>query len=182
MTIALATVNGRSQVRPETDAARLRRLIVCRDQAAERHRTIAGRLLGLDRTEAAAMALFTTSPVLSVGAVSDRLALSAGGTSLLVKRLERQGAIERRAHPHDYRRVLLAATRSHVEAAAALYAPLTARLDELIRQLPAATRTKTMVWLPQVIAVLDEHADALLAERRRRERVVGAPAAPGPWA
>jgi DNA-binding MarR family transcriptional regulator len=182
MTSALATVNGRSGVTPNTDAARLRRLIVCRDQAAERHRTIAGRLLGLDRGEAAAMALFTTTPLLSVGAVSHRLALSAGGVSLLVKRLERAEAIERRVLPHDHRCVLLTATRSHFEAAAAPRATLTARLDALIRQLPAATRTAAMAWLPQVITVLHEHANALLSERRHRERLVGAPATPGPWA
>jgi hypothetical protein len=49
--------------------------MMCRGEGAERYRTIAGRILGLDRTEAAAMALFT------IGGCSVRERLATGWRS-----------------------------------------------------------------------------------------------------
>jgi DNA-binding MarR family transcriptional regulator len=125
MTSALATTGGRAGDRAAVEAAELRRLMMRRGEAAERHRTIAGKLLGLDRTEAAAMALVAATPSVTVGTIVTELAMSSAGASLLVQRLERHRSIERRPFPRDLRQTLLAATPEHVEAAAQLYSPST---------------------------------------------------------
>lgn len=180
MTSAPVTVNGHANGSVDREAAELRRLMMCRGEAAERHRTIAGRIPGLDRTEAAAMAALTTTRALSPGALAERLLVTTGAASTLVARLERHGAVDRHAHPHDQRRVVITATDAHLQATAALYAPLMDQLDRLIEQLSPTTRAEALEFLPQATAVLHPRADTLTADRAGEDQL--APLTPGSWA
>lgn len=148
MTSARAIVNGRASVPPEVESGELLRLMTHCSEAAARHCIIAGGVLGLNRTEAVVMAVVGTSPPIGLGVLADRFALSRSGISTLVHRLERRGVTRRHTHPRDHRQVLLTATRSYLDPAARLYAPLRAQLDGSIRQLPAATRAEALAWLP----------------------------------
>jgi|GEM_PF-5130086 len=156
--------------------------MLLRGLAAERHRTLAGRQLGLNRTEAAVVALLGTCPLLSISELADRLALNPTGVSVLVQRLERRGTVERHAHPYDHRQVLITATRAQIDAATELYAPLIAQLDQLIQRLPATTQADALALVPDLIAVLHEHADTLLDDALHHAAPVSLPIAPGPWA
>ncbi len=182
MSTAVRTNGHAAAPRPADDAAAFRRLMVCRGEAAERHRVLAGRALGLDRTEAAAMALLSTVRALTPGALANRLVLSSPAVSSLVARLEDRGAVERHGHPYDRRSVLVSASATHLEAAGALYAPLVADLDWLIERLSPVTRTEALDFLPEATALLHRRGDALVADAVRSELLAAAPLAPGPWA
>lgn len=181
-----STVNGGAPPAGVPDAgweaAELRRLMLCRGEAAERHRTAAGRMLGLDRTEAAALAALSTVQTLTPAALGDRLLLSSGAITALIARLEDRGAAERHPHPHDRRSILISATRQHLNATATVYAPLIADLDELIARLSPATRAEALVFLPQATRLLRRRSDALLIEATGLQLAAAAPLTPGPWA
>ena len=150
---APASTNGHTtDPRSAAEAATLRRLMMGRGQAAERHRILAVRMLGLDRTECAAIALLSTTRALTPGALADQLVLSSAAVSALTARLEDRGAVQRRGHPRDRRSVLVSASARQLELTTAIYAPLIADLDRLIEQLSPSTRSETQHFLPEATA------------------------------
>jgi len=134
------------------------------------------------------MAALRTGTPVGLGVLGDRLALSRPGMTILAQRLERRAVIQRHRHPRDHRQVLLTAAPTYLAAAARLYDPMSAQLAESLRQIPAATRSQALERLPQLIAIVHDHADTLLAEQLHRpppataQRRFVAPDTPGPWA
>jgi DNA-binding MarR family transcriptional regulator len=117
----------------EAIAGALRRL----DLAAVRHRVVLGRSLGLSEVELLAIEHVERAGALSPGELGELLALSSGGATKLVQRLQRAGHLSRQRDGADGRRArvrLTPATRRQIAAAQAplahLAAPAVARLSD----------------------------------------------------
>jgi hypothetical protein len=109
---APSTINARARATAEVEAAEVLQLLIRYSEAIGRQCVIAGRDLGLNRTQAAVMAALRTREPVGLSVLGDRLALRRPGISLLAQRLERRDVIRRHRHPHDHRQVLLAPART----------------------------------------------------------------------
>ena len=98
---------------------------------------------------------------LTAGQRGTQLQLSSGGTTSVVHRLKRAGHITREANPIDGRSMLLRLTPAMEEAATEACAPLVARLDQLIKDLPAGEREAVTRFLGHVADAAEQHADRL---------------------
>jgi MarR family protein len=80
---------------------RLRELFHRKTMAGKRHRATAARLLGMDETEAAALAHLAQHGQLTPGELGALLVLTSGGTTALIHRLVEGGHLVRHPHPRD---------------------------------------------------------------------------------
>jgi DNA-binding MarR family transcriptional regulator len=160
----------------------LRQLFHRKALAAERHRAALARRLEISDTEAAALAHLANHGQLTPGELGTLLGLTSGGTTALVQRLEQAGHVARHPNPHDRRSILITATRSILERAGDVYAPLVQELDDVAARLGAGERVVIGRYLSEVVAVSERHAERLdAAARSEPEELVAAPA-PGLWA
>jgi DNA-binding MarR family transcriptional regulator len=91
-----------------------------------------GDRLGLSATDFLAVKhVMTSGPPLGPARLGRLLGISSGSATALVDRLERAGHLERRAHPTDRRRQVLAVTRATRERVAAELRPVASGLAEL---------------------------------------------------
>ena len=163
------------------DNERIRDLLNRRTEAADRHRSAVGRLLGLDPTETAAILYVGRSGQLTPGELGRRLGLTSGGVTALLQRLERAGHVRRHAHPRDGRSTLLSLEPETVERASECFAPLVADLDATIERLTEAERAVVLRFLERTAEAGERHAEALATRADTAGTREIAPPAPGLW-
>lgn len=161
---------------------RLRDLLHRKALATTRHRGGVARRLGLNETEAAALAHLARHGRLTPGELGDLLHLTSGGVTALAHRLERAGHIRREPHPRDKRSTLLTATPEILESAGELYEPLVQRIDDSSSELSPAERLTVGRFLERIVSISEEEADDVrrAADEARGESLPGLPA-PGLW-
>ena len=148
----------------------LHRFGLARDRlsAAVRHTT------GLAASELEALEHLEEDGRLTQRELADRLALTSGGTTLLVDRLERAGLVSRLPHPSDRRAVLLQLNRrAAVTAASAPLDRYHAAVASAARRLSAAEREGVAAFLAAAAAAAGEAAAELLAEEDERRSAAG---------
>jgi DNA-binding MarR family transcriptional regulator len=160
----------------------VRELFHRKTMAGERHRAAVAQLLGMDATEAAALAHLAQHGQLTPGDLGRLLGLTSGGTTALIQRLVDAGNLTRRPHPRDKRSSLLAASESMLERAEKLYAPLVEAMNELTAQLADPERASIGRYLTDVVQLSERHAERLQDLVRSDQHEDVAPPAPGLWA
>jgi DNA-binding MarR family transcriptional regulator len=126
--------------------------------AADRHRAAVGQRLGLDETEAVALAYLASMGALTPGHLAVLLQMTTGGVTALAQRLERAGHVHRGPHPASRRSRLLTPTATILDATRQQAAPLDERLDHLAGKRSAEERAVIARFLSRVVAVTEEHA------------------------
>jgi DNA-binding MarR family transcriptional regulator len=161
---------------------RLRALFHRKTMAGERYRAAVARLLGMDDTEAAALAHLAQHGQLTPGELGSLVDLTSGGTTALINRLVASGHLTKHPHPRDKRSSILTASREVLERAEELYAPLVGDMNELAARLEEAERAVVGRYLAEVAELSERHAARLDDLVREEQREVIAPPAPGLWA
>ena len=157
----------------ELDATDDRLVQAVQELTVALHRYIgaAGRLLGIAPTDVLALSVITKGP-LSPGDLGAVLGLTSGTVTGVVDRLERDRLVERRPHPSDRRRSVLAATLDGM----LMVRNRDGWLDDVhaaARALPADRRPAVEEFLAAVTARTVEHADLLSAARPLDDHAVG---------
>ncbi len=145
-------------------AAALHRFGMARD----RMRAGIARALGIGLTDLDAIEHLELDGPLTQKELGDRLLLTSGAVTLLVDRLERLGAVQRRAHPSD-RRVTLVHLLPHDDLAGQLPALDTyhAALRATVADLPDDARAAVTGFLDTMAAHAARTSEALPAHRPR---------------
>lgn len=152
-------------VPPRSDvAAALHRFGMARD----RMRAAVARALGIGLTDLDALEHLELDGPLTQKELGDRLLLTSGAVTLLVDRLERLGAVQRRTHPSD-RRVTLVHLLPHDDLAGHLPALDTyhAALCAAVADLPDGVRDAVGGFLDTLAAHAARTSDNLPAHRPR---------------
>lgn len=157
----------------EPTAELIRQLLNRRELAALRLRAVTARRLGLGETEMLAVAYLAQYGELTPARLATYLDLSSGGVSALVRRMERDGHVERVPHPHDGRSSLVRLSDELAERAARAYEPLVRELDRLAAELGPADRAAVARFLAGALDAGERHAERTQRELRPR---AGAPA------
>ena len=146
-------------------AAALHRFGMARD----RMRAAVARALGIGLTDLDAIEHLELDGPLTQKELGDRLLLTSGAVTLLVDRLERLGAVQRRAHPSD-RRVTLVQLLPHDDLAGQLPAldAYHRGLCAAVADLPEDVRTAVAAFLDALTAQA-AHTSATLPAHRPRE-------------
>jgi DNA-binding MarR family transcriptional regulator len=176
---------GERHVRAEVEQfspEHLRELFHRKTMAGERYRATVARLLGMDATEAAALAHLAQHGQLTPGELGSLVDLTSGGTTALIHRLLESGHLTRHPHPRDKRSSVLTASRAVLERAEELYAPLVEEMNELATRLTGTERAVIGRYLTEVAALSERQAGRLQDLARTEQREVVAPPAPGLWA
>jgi DNA-binding MarR family transcriptional regulator len=160
----------------------LRELFHRKTMAGERHRAAVARLLGMDDTEAAALAHLAQHGQLTPGELGGLVGLTSGGTTALIHRLLEAGYLARHPHPRDKRSSLLTASRAVLDRAEELYAPLVEEMNAVALRLTEAERVVIGRYLAEVAELSERQAERLDDLAREEQREVIAPPAPGLWA
>jgi DNA-binding MarR family transcriptional regulator len=147
--------------RRDTSLDSIRHALTRKELAAVRQRAALARLLGLGETDVLAIQHLAVAGRLTSAQLGALLAMTSGGSTALVHRLERAGCVAREPHPHDGRSTLLALTAATEQRVGELLAPLAQRLDELAGALPAGDRETVAEFLRHVAEAGERHADAL---------------------
>jgi DNA-binding MarR family transcriptional regulator len=150
--------------------------------ADARHLSALARRLGVTGNEMLAVQYLARAGELTAGQLGTQLQLSSGGTTSVVHRLKRAGHITREPNPIDGRSMLLRLTPAMEEAATEACAPLVARLDQLIKDLPACARDALTQFLEHVADAAEQHADRLARDAAARAHNALAVPLPALWA
>jgi DNA-binding MarR family transcriptional regulator len=163
-------------------AEELRELFHRKTLAGERHRGAVARMLRISDTDASALAHLARHGQLTPRQLGDLLGLTSGGTTALVHRLEQAGHLTRRPHPRDKRSIILAPSRSVLQRAGEVYAPLVDELDAVTARFSREEREIIGRYMTEIASVSERHAESLdSAAREQPDQAVAAPA-PGLWA
>jgi DNA-binding MarR family transcriptional regulator/20S proteasome alpha/beta subunit len=160
----------------------LRELFHRKTMAGERHRAALARLLGMDATEAAALAHLAQHGQLTPGELGSLIGLTSGGTTALIHRLVESGHVVRHPHPRDRRSSLITASDQVLERAQEFYAPLVQEMNALAARLDDDDRAIIGRYLTEVAELSEEQAERLSELARTERRAVVAPPSPGLWA
>jgi DNA-binding MarR family transcriptional regulator len=139
----------------------LRELFHRKTTAGERHRATIARVLGMDDTEAAALAHLAQHGQLTPGQLGQLLGLTSGGTTALIHRLLNAGHVVRHPHPSDKRSSILTASGSILERAEELYAPLVDEMNALSERLSESERAAVGRYLEDVVELFERRAEAV---------------------
>jgi DNA-binding MarR family transcriptional regulator len=150
--------------------------------ADARHRSALARRLGVTPNEMLAIQCLARAGELTVGQLATQLQLSSGGTTSVVHRLKRAGHITRQANPIDGRSMLLRLTPAMENAATKAAAPLVARLDQLIKDLPTDEHEVVTRFLDRVADAAEQHADGLACDDAAHAQSTRAIPLPALWA
>lgn len=137
----------------------LRDLLTRQALAIERYRAAVARRLGLSDSEMGAVVYLAQQRELTPGELRERLALSSGGTTALIQRLERAGHVERRPNPSDGRSAVISLSDDMRELLATRAAPLFDALDAVAATLSRADHATIGAWLDRVVAATESKAD-----------------------
>jgi DNA-binding MarR family transcriptional regulator len=159
----------------------LRQLFHRKTVASELHRSAAARLLGLSKTEAAALACLMSAGRLTPGQLGELLGMTSGGMTGLIQRLVARGYAVKALNPADRRSIVVSLTPEAMVAMGACSQPLVADIDHLINSLRAEELDAVGRFLQVLVVIMERHAQQLAAEDRkpRTPRVASLPRA---WA
>lgn len=158
----------------------LRDLLTRQALAIERYRSAVARQLGLSDSEIAAVIYLSQQREMTPGELRDRLALSSGGTTALIQRLERAGHVERRPNPSDGRSAVITVTDEMRGLLAARAAPLFEALDAVATTLSPQERVTIGSWLDRIVAETEAKA-ADVGERGGRDEDAAGVGVPNAW-
>jgi DNA-binding MarR family transcriptional regulator len=159
----------------------LRELLHRKTMAGERHRAHVARLLGMDATQAAALAHLAQHGQLTPGELGNLLGLTSGGTTALIHRLIDAGHLTRHPHPHDRRSSVLTASRTALDRAEELYASLVRDMDKLAGALSDVEREAVGRYLTAAAELAERHADRLDRRQTKQQPDIIAPPTAGLW-
>jgi DNA-binding MarR family transcriptional regulator len=166
----------------ERSAEAIRAALNRKALASARHRVAAARLLGLGEREVLAIQYLAATGRLTPAQLGERLQLTSGGTTALVRRLERAGQVAREPHEQDRRSIVLRLTGDAARAATELFAPLVGDLDRLALDLSAEQRGLIGRFIEGAADAAERRADELVRRAGSPPpEAVGVPA-PGLWA
>jgi DNA-binding MarR family transcriptional regulator len=163
-------------------AATLRACLLRKALADCRQRADAASLLGITVTDVLALQHLARAGQVTPGALSDRLQLTSGGTSAVVRRLERHGLVSSVPHPEDGRSTLLRLSPAAEHRVARAYAPLVREVDAVVDALAPGERAVVEAFLARVAEVTEASADAILRHVRGERLRVEAVPHTGLWA
>jgi len=92
---------------------------------------------------------------MTVGLVSQKMALSPATVSRIVDRLVRKGLVERKRWDHDRRKVFMTLTAAGLERYQTLPTPLDERFLERLEELPADERLNLLDALERIVDLMD---------------------------
>jgi DNA-binding MarR family transcriptional regulator len=150
--------------------------------ASARHRAAVGRMLRVSDSEMLAIMHVGRAGQLTPGALGHLLALTSGGTTALVQRLERDGHLIRERHPRDGRSSLLRLSPDTERRALEAMAPLVTELDELIGALPEVERETIAAFLSEVAGLTERQADETQRRADGQSTIRLGEPVPGLWA
>lgn len=165
----VAAAAGRS------DPAQLRDLLARLALAGERYQATVARQLGLSDTEMGAVVCLCRYPQLTPGELRERLALSSGGTTAVIQRLERAGHVERRPNPSDGRSAVIRVSSEMRTLLTTSVAPLIGAFDTVAASFAPEERETIVAWLDRIVAL----AEAQTADEGDHRDRFAAAAAPG---
>jgi DNA-binding MarR family transcriptional regulator len=145
---------------PTTIATALHRFGLERD----RLRTKLCRTAGITLSELAALEHLEADGALTQRELGLRLALTSGGVTVLVDRLERSGWVRREPHPTDRRAVLLVLDDRALAALPAALAEYHAAVAAAARAIPTSSRAAVETFLHSVTTRATATADALTGQ------------------
>lgn len=130
-------------------------------RAQQRLNVAIARRMGLAPNDVWALEhLFAAGPLGPVE-LARRLGITSASATVLVDRLEAAGYVERRPHPGDRRRLVVAPTVAAGPDATAALAPFLAELDAAGADLTPAEQAAVARYLDTVAAALARYADAV---------------------
>ena len=142
---------------PTSIAAALHRFGLERD----RLRATICRTAGIASSELDALEHLEADGALTQRELGQRLALTSGGVTVLVDRLERAGWVRREPHPSDRRAVLLRLDDRALAALPEALAEYHSAVASAARAVPGASRAGTETFLRTVAARAATTADSL---------------------
>jgi DNA-binding MarR family transcriptional regulator len=119
--------------------------------AAERRQADIARMAGLSATESRALEHLNFRGPRTPGELGELLSLTSGGTTALIRRLERQGLVGRQAHPFDGRSTRVTITEDGAAIAQRLADPLLRALRAAAEPLPADAGAAMTEWMTSVV-------------------------------
>ncbi|MDW5593368.1 MarR family transcriptional regulator [Conexibacter stalactiti] len=136
----------------------LRDLLTRQALAIERYRAAVARQLGLSDTEMGAVVYLAQQRELTPGELRERLALSSGGTTALIQRLERAGHVARRPNPSDGRSAVISLSEEMRALLVTHAAPLFEALDAVAATLSHDDHATVGAWLDRIVAATEAKA------------------------
>lgn len=138
--------------------------------ASERHLTAVGRLMRLPGNELLAVIHLGRGDTLTPTELGRLLALTSGGTTALLQRLERDGHVVRERHPTDGRSALIRLSDATERRVAEEVAPLFEALDAGLAELFDGDRTAALGFLGAVAEIAERQADAATSRAAEQDR------------
>jgi DNA-binding MarR family transcriptional regulator len=130
----------------------------------DRLRATLCRSAGITLSELDALEHLEADGALTQRELGQRLALTSGGVTVLVDRLERAGWVRREPHPTDRRAVLLVLDDRALAALPAALAEYHAAVATAARAIPSTSRAAVEAFLASVAARAAATADALAGQ------------------
>jgi DNA-binding MarR family transcriptional regulator len=161
---------------------RLRELLHRYALDSRRFRETVAHTLGITETESAALAHLSLGDPTTPGDLGRHVALTSGGVTALINRLEQRGYVKRIPHPNDRRSCLLSPTPVAIASVRHYYKPLTTELDRLARALPAEQRTLIGVFLHRASELAAGATEDIQYGSGERDHERVRPPAPDLWA
>jgi DNA-binding MarR family transcriptional regulator len=149
---------------PTAAPMRIRAALHRKALADARQRAALARRLGLTDSEVLAVQHLARAGELTPGQLGGLLQLSSGGTTGLVRRLERAGHVTRHAHPHDRRSAVVRLTPAIAAWASDAWAPFVAELDALVEAMAPAEREVVLRFVEGAAQAAERHADRLVRD------------------
>lgn len=88
---------------------------------------------GMGITEMKALSTLMQEGDMTAGQLADRLSLTTGAVTSLLDRLERRGAVKRKADPKDRRKVIASVNMKHLHKDGNVYSSVGESFDKLVR-------------------------------------------------
>jgi DNA-binding MarR family transcriptional regulator len=174
---AQPSTNACSEGSNEAIAGALQRL----DLAAVRHRVVLGRSLGLSEVELLAIEHVDRAGPLSPRELGELLALSSGGATKLVQRLQRAGHLSRQRGGADGRRARVQLTPATRRQIAAAHAPLAQLAAPAVARLTDDERAAVLDVLAAVADATERRSDQVVREAAAGARHTLVVRVPADW-
>jgi DNA-binding MarR family transcriptional regulator len=162
-------------------AAAVRASLMRKSFADAAQRAAVARHLGLTESEVLALQHIAIAGDLTPGQISERLRLSSGGTTALIKRMEAAGYVLRTGDPRDRRTTRLCLT-SKIRDLSGMWAPLVADIDSCVNTLSDTEADVVQRFLNAAVEVAERHAHRMAAEAQASARDALAVPLPALWA
>jgi DNA-binding MarR family transcriptional regulator len=132
--------------------------------ASARQRAAVERLLGLPESSILALQHLARAGEMTPSTLAQRMQLSSGGTTALIRRLAGAGLVTRHPHPSDKRSVILRPTTAMPPQAGDAFASFLADIDGLTDDLTSAEKVCVERYLARAADLAERHSDRLIKE------------------